>query len=192
MSKETAFNALPVVGKSAADLKPKERYKEKAPAGSALALSVAQNGARLKASGRLLTVICSDPGDVIRLAEEVRWFDPSLRLSVFPDWETTFPTTFLSPACHLVGRAASDHLLKFSTAILFQGFGVDVRLRFSSTALQQALSSEFIRLQRHSSSKGPARLIRPTSQDLVMPALRHVHKCAQGGSPFAADFLDIP
>ena len=65
MSKETAFNALPVVGKSAADLNPKERYKEKAPAGSALALSVAQNGARLKASGPVsythltLPTICS-------------------------------------------------------------------------------------------------------------------------------------
>ncbi|MFQ7007789.1 MAG: hypothetical protein ACLRRK_03985 [Parasutterella sp.] len=52
---------------------------------------------------KLLTVICADPSDVIRLQDEVTWFVPSLKLTVFPDWET-LPYDVLSPHADLVGE----------------------------------------------------------------------------------------
>lgn len=178
MSKETAFNALPVVGKSAADLKPKERYKEKAPAGSALALSVAQNGARLKASGRLLTVICSDPGDVIRLAEEVRWFDPSLRLSVFPDWET-LPYDVLSPHADLVGERLQT-LFKLLNRHSVKD-GVDVLLISASTASQRLSPREFIGATTFFFQKGQR--VDPTElrRDLIARGYEHVSQVVAQG-----------
>lgn len=189
MSKETAFNALPVVGKSAADLKPKERYKEKAPAGSALALSVAQNGARLKASGRLLTVICSDPGDVIRLAEEVRWFDPSLRLSVFPDWET-LPYDVLSPHADLVGERLQT-LFKLLNRHSVKD-GVDVLLISASTASQRLSPREFIGATTFFFQKGQR--VDPTElrRDLIARGYEHVSQVvAQGEFAVRGGLLDL-
>ena len=94
--KETIFDSLPVIGKSLAEIKPSDKYREKCPAGSALAMSIAQNAVQLKKQNKLLTVICADPSDVIRLQDEVTWFGPSLKLTVFPDWET-LPYDQLSP-----------------------------------------------------------------------------------------------
>ena len=189
MSKETAFNALPVVGKSAADLNPKERYQEKAPAGSALALSVAQNGARLKAFGRLLTVICSDPGDVIRLAEEVRWFDPSLRLSVFPDWET-LPYDVLSPHADLVGERLQT-LFKLLNRHSVKD-GVDVLLISASTASQRLSPREFIGATTFFFQKGQR--VDPTElrRDLVARGYEHVSQVvAQGEFAVRGGLLDL-
>ena len=101
--KETIFDSLPVIGKSLAEIKPSDKYREKCPAGSALAMSIAQNAVQLKKQNKLLTVICADPSDVIRLQDEVTWFDPSLKLTVFPDWET-LPYDVLSPHADLVGE----------------------------------------------------------------------------------------
>lgn len=66
-------------------------------------MSIAQNAVQLKKQNKLLTVICADPSDVIRLQDEVTWFDPSLKLTVFPDWET-LPYDVLSPHADLVGE----------------------------------------------------------------------------------------
>ena len=90
--KETIFDSLPVIGKSLAEIKPSDKYREKCPAGSALAMSIAQNAVQLKKQNKLLTVICADPSDVIRLQDEVTWFDPSLKLTVFPDWKPCLMT----------------------------------------------------------------------------------------------------
>ena len=45
--------------------------------------------ARTHTAGRaLLTVLCADAVDAQRLADEIQWFDPALRVRVLPDWET--------------------------------------------------------------------------------------------------------
>ena len=54
--KETIFDSLPVIGKSLAEIKPSDKYREKCPAGSALAMSIAQNAVQLKKQNKLLTV----------------------------------------------------------------------------------------------------------------------------------------
>ena len=64
------FDSLPVIGKSLAEIKPSDKYREKCPAGSGLAMSIAQNAVQLKKQNKLLTVICADPSDVIGLQVE--------------------------------------------------------------------------------------------------------------------------
>ena len=46
--KETIFDSLPVIGKSLAEIKLSDKYRENCPAGSALAMSIAQNAVQLK------------------------------------------------------------------------------------------------------------------------------------------------
>ena len=50
-----------------------------------------------------LTVVCASAWDTNRLAEELRWFDPELRVCAFPDWETLPYDTF-SPHPDLISE----------------------------------------------------------------------------------------
>ncbi|MBI5275165.1 MAG: transcription-repair coupling factor [Burkholderiales bacterium] len=68
-------------------------------AGSADALAVAQ----LAQPGRLLLVVAASPLDAQRLAEEVAWFAPNLRVHLLPDWET-LPYDSFSPHHDLISE----------------------------------------------------------------------------------------
>ncbi len=59
--------------------------------------------ARLAASARPLVVVCGSALDAQRLREEIPWFAPALRVSLFPDWETLPYDTF-SPHHDLVSE----------------------------------------------------------------------------------------
>jgi transcription-repair coupling factor (superfamily II helicase) len=59
--------------------------------------------ARLAASARPLAVVCGSALDAQRLREEIPWFAPDLRVSLFPDWETLPYDTF-SPHHDLVSE----------------------------------------------------------------------------------------
>src|SRR5574340_1104347 len=48
-------------------------------------------------------VVCASAWDANRLAEELRWFDPELRVCAFPDWET-LPYDAFSPHPDLVSE----------------------------------------------------------------------------------------
>ncbi|MEQ1663512.1 MAG: transcription-repair coupling factor [Thiobacillus sp.] len=50
-----------------------------------------------------LLVVCASAWDAQRLTEELRWFDPGLRVCVFPDWETLPYDTF-SPHPDLISE----------------------------------------------------------------------------------------
>lgn len=56
--------------------------------GHSLGLSAAEIVRRARAEKRLAVIVCADAGDMIKLADELTWFDPTLRVSVLPDWET--------------------------------------------------------------------------------------------------------
>jgi transcription-repair coupling factor (superfamily II helicase) len=68
-------------------------------AGSADALVVAQ----LAQPDRLLLVVAASPLDAQRLAEEVAWFAPNLRVHLLPDWET-LPYDSFSPHHDLISE----------------------------------------------------------------------------------------
>ncbi|MBW8307870.1 MAG: transcription-repair coupling factor, partial [Thiobacillus sp.] len=50
-----------------------------------------------------LAVVCASAWDANRLTEELRWFDPALRVCVFPDWET-LPYDSFSPHPDLISE----------------------------------------------------------------------------------------
>ena len=80
-----------------------KRFTLPRPLGSGDALLLAQLAQRHVAEKRLLAVICADPADAQRLSDELPFFAPSLRVAVFPDWETLPYDTF-SPHQDLISE----------------------------------------------------------------------------------------
>ena len=74
-----------------------------------------------------LVVVCAEAFDTVRLAQELPWFAPELRVLVFPDWET-LPYDHFSPhqdlvserlaTLHAASSAAFDVLLVPATTML--------------------------------------------------------------------------
>ncbi len=84
---------------------PDAGHKVRAPAlaGSADALAVAQLAASCASGKRLLAVVSADALAAQRLADEVPWFAPELRVALLPDWET-LPYDHFSPHQDLVSQ----------------------------------------------------------------------------------------
>jgi transcription-repair coupling factor (superfamily II helicase) len=66
-------------------------------------LAVAQVAANCAREKRLLSVVSADPLAAQRLADEVPWFAPELRVALLPDWET-LPYDHFSPHQDLVSQ----------------------------------------------------------------------------------------
>jgi len=82
---------------------PGKRYTLPRPTGSADALLLARMAATRAAQAQMLVVITAEPADAQRLADELPFFEPSLRVAVFPDWETLPYDTF-SPHQDLISE----------------------------------------------------------------------------------------
>ena len=110
---------------------PAEGHKTRAaaPTGSADALALAQLGAALIGQKRLLTIIAADALAAQRLADELPWFAPGLRVALLPDWET-LPYDQFSPhqdlvsqrlaTLHHVSRGECDVLVVAATTALYR------------------------------------------------------------------------
>ena len=72
-------------------------------AGSSDALALGQFARQCAADGRMLTAISADPQSAQRLADEIAWFAPELRVALLPDWET-LPYDHFSPHQDLVSE----------------------------------------------------------------------------------------
>ncbi len=79
--------------------KPGQRLDLPPLAASADALALAQ----LAQPGRVLAVVSASPLEAQRLAEEIAWFQPSLRVHLLPDWET-LPYDSFSPHQDLISE----------------------------------------------------------------------------------------
>src|SRR5215468_187876 len=98
-------------------------------AGSADALALAQQAAAAAERGELTAIVCAEALAVQRLAAEIPWFAPGLRMSVLPDWET-LPYDHFSPHQDLVSerlatlyhvsRGECDVLLVAATTALYR------------------------------------------------------------------------
>jgi transcription-repair coupling factor (superfamily II helicase) len=97
--------------------------------GSADALALAQHARDAAGRRELVLVVCAQALAVQRLAEEIPWFGPGLRVSVLPDWET-LPYDHFSPHQDLVSerlatlyhasRGECDVLLVAATSALYR------------------------------------------------------------------------
>ncbi|HXF45021.1 MAG TPA: transcription-repair coupling factor [Burkholderiaceae bacterium] len=79
------------------------RFALPRPPGSGDALLLATLAAKNRRRGRLTVVMCADALDAQRLVEEIPYFDPTLSVRPFPDWET-LPYDILSPHQELVSQ----------------------------------------------------------------------------------------
>jgi transcription-repair coupling factor (superfamily II helicase) len=78
---------------------PSPGHRQSGLAGAADALYLAE----LARHAAPLLVVCASAWDANRLTEELRWFDPELRVCAFPDWET-LPYDSFSPHPDLVSE----------------------------------------------------------------------------------------
>lgn len=97
-------------------------------------------------SGARLLVVCEAALDAQRLSEEIRFFAPTLRVRLLPDWET-LPYEAFSPHQDLV----SERLLTLYEASTGQ---LDVLVLSASTALQRIAPPSFLASQTFFFKKG--------------------------------------
>jgi transcription-repair coupling factor (superfamily II helicase) len=112
------------------------RFSLPRPVGSADALLLAHLAQARKAEGRVLAVFTAEPADTPRLADEMPFFAPGLRVSVFPDWETLPYDTF-SPHQDLISE-------RLATLWAVRNGEVDVVLLPASTALTRLSPPSFM------------------------------------------------
>lgn len=113
---------------------PGKRFTLPRPIGSADALLIARHAQR---SGGLVAVVTAEPADTQRLADELPFFAPGLRIAVFPDWETLPYDTF-SPHQDLISERLATLWRLWSTK------DVDVVLLPATTALTRLAPPSFL------------------------------------------------
>jgi transcription-repair coupling factor (superfamily II helicase) len=80
-----------------------KRFALPRPVASADALLLARLARQATRQGQFAVVIAAEPADAHRLADEVPFFDPALRVALFPDWET-LPYDSFSPHQDLISE----------------------------------------------------------------------------------------
>jgi transcription-repair coupling factor (superfamily II helicase) len=117
-------------------LAPGKRYTLPRPTGSADALLLARLARSHAQAGHLLAVFTAEPSDSQRLADELPFFEPGLRVAVFPDWETLPYDTF-SPHQDLISE-------RLATLWRVRSGEVDVVLMPATTALTRLAPPSFM------------------------------------------------
>ncbi|MFN9744973.1 MAG: transcription-repair coupling factor [Betaproteobacteria bacterium] len=115
---------------------PGKRFTLPRPTGSGDALLLARLARRHAQAGQCLAVFTAEPADAQRLADEVPFFDPGLRVAQFPDWET-LPYDSFSPHQDLVSE-------RLATLWRIHEGTVDLLLLPATTALTRLAPPSFL------------------------------------------------
>ena len=115
---------------------PGKRYTLPRPLGSADALLLARHALGRQAAKQLTAIVTAEPADTQRLADELLFFAPGLKVAVFPDWETLPYDTF-SPHQDLI----SERLATLWQVLQKE---VDVLLLPATTALTRLAPPSFL------------------------------------------------
>ncbi len=115
---------------------PGKRYTLPRPTGSADALLLARVAQARASEQRALLIVTAEPADAQRLADELPFFAPGLRVAVFPDWETLPYDTF-SPHQDLISE-------RLATLWRIHQREVDVVLLPATTALTRIAPPSFL------------------------------------------------
>jgi transcription-repair coupling factor (superfamily II helicase) len=115
---------------------PGKRFALPRPTGSADAMLLARLGQAHAQNKRVLAIFSAEPADTQRLAAELPFFEPQLRVAVFPDWETLPYDTF-SPHQDLISE-------RLATLWRIHSGDVDVVLLPATTALTRLAPPSFL------------------------------------------------
>lgn len=173
----SAALSLPSTGELLKSLKPGQRYTQSLPPGSGDACLLADLALR---SARPLVILCANPLDASRLADELPLFIPSLNIRQFPDWET-LPYDGFSPHEALVSsRLQTMHALQQKT--------VDVLTVPVSTALYRLAPPSFLAAYTFSFKQGSKLDETQLREQMVLANYNHVTQvtapgefCVRGG-----------
>ena len=128
----------PIFADDLSRVKPGDRLRLTISAQTSDAAALAQAALEARARGERVLVVCADPADVPRLAQEMPWFEPKLDVRPLPDWET-LPYDVLSPQEELVSeRLEALYRLTAPTG------GADVLLTSAVTASQRLSPVSYI------------------------------------------------
>ncbi|MEK8052121.1 transcription-repair coupling factor [Ideonella sp. DXS22W] len=115
---------------------PGKRFTLPRPIGSADALLLSRFAQKQLADKRMLAIVTAEPADAQRLADELPFFAPGLRTTVFPDWETLPYDTF-SPHQDLISE-------RLATLWRIHKQDADVVLLPATTALTRLAPPSFL------------------------------------------------
>ncbi len=115
---------------------PGKRFTSPRPTGSADALLLARLARKHANDQRRLAIFTAEPADATRLADELLFFEPGLRVALFPDWETLPYDTF-SPHQDLISE-------RLATLWRIHSADVDVVLLPATTALTRLAPPSFL------------------------------------------------
>jgi len=115
---------------------PGKRFTLPRPTGSADALLLARLAQARMAEKRLLVIITAEPADAQRLADELPFFAPGVKTTLFPDWETLPYDTF-SPHQDLISE-------RLATLWRIHSGEADVVLLPATTALTRLAPPSFL------------------------------------------------
>lgn len=169
-------------------LPPLPRYGERAqvarPAGAGLALSLVRLAASLRAQDRPLIVTCADAQDVHHLSLEMAWFDPTLRVREFSDWET-LPYDHFSPHPDLV----SDRL---KALYALSTNSCDILIVSATTATQRLSPRSYVAARTFALKKGQKLDVDKLRQQMTLGGYTHVTQVvSQGEFAVRGGIIDI-
>ncbi len=171
------------------------------------ALALTQLARQARQEGRLLVVVCADASNMLRLSEEIQWFDPTLHVTVFPDWET-LPYDTMSPHEDLVSeRLQTLWRLSMRTEGHAHAQPVDILIASATTASQRIAPPSYVGGSTFFFSKGQNINLESLKHNLVLAGYGHVEQvmapgefCVRGGiidvypmgsnEPFRLDLFD--
>ena len=172
------FQLLPPLPRSG------ERAQVARPAGAGLALSLLRLAASLRAQSRPLIVTCADAQDVHHLSLEMAWFDPTLRVREFSDWET-LPYDHFSPHPDLV----SDRL---KALYALSTNSCDILIVSATTATQRLSPRSYVAARTFALKKGQKLDVDKLRQQMTLGGYTHVTQVvSQGEFAVRGGIIDI-
>jgi transcription-repair coupling factor (superfamily II helicase) len=149
--------------------KPGQRLDLPPLAASADALALAQ----LARPGSLLAVVTASPLEAQRLAEEIAWFAPELRVHLLPDWET-LPYDNFSPHQDLISE-------RLATLYAVSRNECDVLIAAASTAVTRLAPPSFLAGHTFFMQKGARLEIDKLRAQLALAGYQHVTQVVAAG-----------
>ncbi|MFH1872292.1 MAG: transcription-repair coupling factor [Pseudomonadota bacterium] len=149
--------------------KPGQRLDLPLLAASADALALAQ----LARPGQLLAVMTASPLEAQRLAEEIAWFAPELRVHLLPDWET-LPYDSFSPHQDLISE-------RLATLYAVSRNECEVLIAAASTAITRLAPPAFLAGHTFFMKKGERLDLAKLRTQLTIAGYQHVTQVVAAG-----------
>ena len=139
------------------------------------ALALAQMAEACRKQGEKLLVVCADPMDAARLAQEMPWFDKDVSVRALPDWET-LPYDVLSPQEEIV----SDRLETLYRMTAGRG-RTDVIVASAVTAAQRMAPVSYVGANTFFFKSGDTLSVDTLKENLVKAGYANVKQVLAAG-----------